>query len=138
MVLRHWRLLRRAEGAGGHDGRRLRHHSGSARRHGPGPTRSDSVQRSAALARWRVLALPAAGRQPALLLRPAAEHVVERSARPRASGDLPTSLHDAFTRVHSPSKTGANALEKALCARMNGRMRGKLIALAPRSATPPG
>src|SRR5262249_18153559 len=124
MVLRHWRLLRRAEGAGGHDGRRLRHHSGSARRHGPGPTRSDSVQRSATLVRWRVLALPATGRAPALLLRPAAEHVVERSASPRASGDLPT-LHDAFKRGHSPSKTGANALEKALCARMNGRMRAE-------------
>src|SRR5215471_16713813 len=37
----------------------------------------------------------------------------------------------AFTRVHSPSKTGVNALEDALCAGMNGRQTRSRCAPSP-------
>src|SRR6266568_2714072 len=69
MVLRRRRLLRRPEGACHDDRRRLRDHPWSARRHRAVDVRGDSVRRSPALPRRRILALQAARRQPALLLR---------------------------------------------------------------------
>src|SRR5262249_57232407 len=72
MVLRHGRLLRRAEGARHHDGRRLHHHSRSACGDGPRATRSDPVFRSTAFPRRRVLALQASGWLKTLFFRAAA------------------------------------------------------------------
>src|SRR5262249_23190898 len=46
----------------------------------------------------------------------------KRGPRPRFASTCPwIPSTSAFTRVHSPSKTGVNALNDALCAGMNGR-----------------
>src|ERR1700751_2594511 len=91
MVLRHGRLLRRAERARHHDGRRLRNHPGSACGDGPRTTRSDPVFRSAAFPRRRVLALQASRWFKTLFFRAAAFNLIARMARrfaAHAGGDL--------------------------------------------------
>src|SRR5258707_15057150 len=60
-----------------------------------------------------------------LLLRPDrnltdAPALVPKEAGPRVRDDRLDSRHSAFTRVHSPLKTGVNALNGALCAGMSG------------------
>src|SRR5439155_7222653 len=76
MVLRRGRLLHRAERARDDDRRGLRGHPRPARRRWAAIPRGGAIQRSSAVARRRILALPASERFAALFLRTAAFDVI--------------------------------------------------------------